>query len=49
MKFLGIKHVSGVEKIGDSFISTLDTYDFKNLKYLSLVKCPDLVNIDIKC
>jgi hypothetical protein len=35
-----------MQKIGDS---VSDTYDFKNLKYLSIVGCRDLLNVNIKC
>lgn len=41
-----IRNVTAMEKIGDY---TSDIYDFKNLKYLSIVECRDLMNISLKC
>lgn len=39
MRNIIIRNVDGIEKIGDSLIAVSDTYDFKNLKYLSIIGC----------
>lgn len=49
MRSIIIRNVSVMLKIGDSFSAVSDTYDFKNLKYLSIVGCRDLLNINLKC
>jgi hypothetical protein len=48
MRNLILKNVAGVEKIGETFISLSDTLQLSNLKYLSIIGCNDIVNIDIK-
>lgn len=49
MRSIIIRNVSTMQKIGDSFTAISDTYDFKNLRYLSIVGCKDLLNINLKC
>jgi hypothetical protein len=49
MRALMIRNVNRMDKVGDSFIAVSNTYDFKNLKYLSIIGCRDLVNVDLKC
>lgn len=44
-----LKNVAGVEKIGETILSISETHDIKNLRYLSIIGCPNLTVVDLKC
>ena len=48
MRVLALKNVAVIDKIGESFINVSEGINLKNLRYLSIVGCSDLVLIDLR-
>lgn len=49
MRNLILRNLAGVEQIGESLISLSDPLVLRNLKYLSIIGCPEITNIDLRC
>jgi hypothetical protein len=49
MRNLILRAVAGVERIGESFMTLTDVLSLRNLKYLSIIACPEITTIDLRC